>query len=62
MFLNNTEAKLYTFYHTLKILDAQQFIFNLEFLDQSSLFAGASSSAFFASSSAFASGGARAFE
>ena len=62
MFLNNTEAKLYTFYHNLKVFGCSAINFNLEFQVQSSFFAGASSSAFLAPSAAFASGGARAVE
>jgi len=62
MFLNNTEAKLYTFHHNLKIFGNSAMDFYLEFQVQSSFFAGASSSAFFGASSAFASGGARALE
>jgi len=63
MFLNNTEAKLYTFYHNLKIFGNSAMDFYLEFQVQSSFFAGAcSSSAFLVASSALASGGARALE
>lgn len=62
MFLNNTEAKLYTFYHKLKIFGNSAMDFYQEFQVQSSFFAGASSSAFFVASSALASGGARALE